>query len=315
MTSNRSFSQHALHDSFARLHASDPVKATVDLKELLDTKFFAPLESTPLLRQLNDFITTATTDGRFEEIVRAFASSAFHLAGTNEEDTLTVKTGSSDWVVDGLDGNDSLYGGAEHDILRGGGNDRVYGKDGNDIIFGGAGNDNLRGGAGEDILDGGGGDDRLEGGDEADTLDGGAGNDRLEGGNFSADTYIFAKGHGKDVISDQGYDDEDRNTLRFADSAAADLWFTRKDYDLAIETLGTEDQVLISNWFSSANYRRFDVQSSDGKAIDNDQVAQLVSAMAAFGAGENDAAASIVEQKRAFLAGIGAAEIWQADAS
>ncbi len=246
----------ALHDSFARLHASDPVKATVDLKELLDTKFFAPLESTPLLRQLNDFITTATTDGRFEEIVRAFASSAFHLAGTNEEDTLTVKTGSSDWVVDGLDGNDSLYGGAEHDILRGGGgNDRVYGKDGNDIIFGGAGNDNLRGGDGEDILDGGGGDDRLEGGDEADTLDGGAGNDHLEGGNFSADTYLFARGHGRDTVSEYTSRDKDSDTLRFAAAASGDAVFSRSGNDLVIAAYGGDDQVSVENYFSNFTYR------------------------------------------------------------
>ena len=242
------------------------------------------------------------------------AKRAFTFSGTETNDSLSGWV-SADTIAGGA-GNDWIGGGGGEDTLTGGaGDDTLDGQDGDDRVNGGVGNDTLSGGAGGDHLDGGAGNDTLRGDAGEDTLVGGAGDDRLEGGYRSADTYVFAKGHGKDTVSDYAFDDKNSDTLRFADSAAADLWFTRKDYDLAIETLGTEDQVIISNWFSSANYRRFDVQSSDGKAIDNDQVAQLVSAMAAFGAGENDAAASIVEQKRAFLAGIGAAEIWQADAS
>ena len=79
--------------------------------------------------------------------------------------------------------------------------------------------------------------------------------------------------------------------------------------------MGTEDRVVLSNWYSSENSRRFDLQDSDGKTIDDREVAQLVSAMAAFGAGENTATANIAEQKRTFLAQIGAAAIWRSQTS
>ena len=225
-------------------------------------------------------------------------------------------------VIDGDDSaNTNLVGSQGKDLIRGlGDNDQLFGMGGDDRLEGGAGDDYLSGGngsgnaSGDDTLYGGAGNDTLCGEDGDDILDGGSGNDTLQGGT-GADTYLFARGDGRDILYESQADETQNNTLRFTDSAAADLWFSRSWNNLLIETLGTEDNVVISNWFSSANDCRFDVQSSDGKVIDNDQVAQLVSAMAAFGAGENDAAASIVEQKRAFLAGIGAAEIWQADAS
>ena len=92
-------------------------------------------------------------------------------------------------MVDGLAGNDRLYGGRGHDVL--------YGREGDDVIYGGdtrlilepwsayADDDHLYGGDGSDILDGGKGRDRLygEAGDDRlygyvmDFLDGGVGYD------------------------------------------------------------------------------------------------------------------------------------------
>lgn len=110
----------------------------------------------------------------------------------------TVAAGSAitatefDDTLQGLAGNDSLYGGKGADSLMGGnGHDRVDGGGGRDILFGGNGNDTVHGGAGadtlygradDDVLYGGGGNDRLFGEKGNDVLYAGAGNDWLVGG-------------------------------------------------------------------------------------------------------------------------------------
>ena len=84
----------------------------------------------------------------------------------------------------GTNGNNTLYGTSDSDVLDGRG--------GNDILFGRSDGDILRGGDGNDALYGQGGDD---------TLIGGRGDDLLSGG--SADnTFVFAFNSGVDVITD-----------------------------------------------------------------------------------------------------------------
>jgi len=86
--------------------------------------------------------------------------------------------------MDGGDGDDFFFGGADDDQLSGGlGDDFLLGDDGNDTLKGGAGADALDGGSGNDILVGGAGDDTLSGDNTfsgvlgADLLTGGAGAD------------------------------------------------------------------------------------------------------------------------------------------
>ncbi|WP_304441792.1 calcium-binding protein, partial [Limnohabitans sp. JirII-31] len=71
-------------------------------------------------------------------------------------------------------------------------------------INGLGGNDALYGGNQDDVLDGGEGDDTLGGGSGNDTLIGGAGNDTLDGG-YGNDTYVFNQGDGQDTINDLDY--------------------------------------------------------------------------------------------------------------
>ena len=90
----------------------------------------------------------------------------------------------SDNVLIGNIGNNRLIGGRGNDVLRGeAGYDLLLAGDGDDKLYGGTGNDILRGDAGNDYLDG------------------GEGNDTLEGGSGD-DTYVFRRGSGHDVISD-----------------------------------------------------------------------------------------------------------------
>jgi Ca2+-binding RTX toxin-like protein len=77
-------------------------------------------------------------------------------------------------VARGMDGDDTLLGGAGNEMLFGGnGNDVLTGRQGADILVGGAGRDTLRGAGGNDVLLGGAGNDSLLGGAGDDLLIGG----------------------------------------------------------------------------------------------------------------------------------------------
>ena len=131
------------------------------------------------------------------------------LSGGYGKDTLDGGTGND--KLFGNAGNDSLNGGDGKDTLSGGtGNDKLFGNAGNDSLSGGDGKDTLSGGAGNDKLYGGAGNDCIKGGTGKDTIVGGAGNDSLWGDD-GADTFIYGKGDGKDII--YGFDSKD--TLTF----------------------------------------------------------------------------------------------------
>ncbi|MBM2607624.1 hypothetical protein JQN96_00120, partial [Pasteurella multocida] len=83
------------------------------------------------------------------------------------------------------------------------------------------------------IIEGQGGDDLIEGNGGDDTLIGGLGNDKLKGG-FGADTYIFSKGHGQDLIyedSNETHRARDIDTIRFTDVSSQEVKFRRLGND------------------------------------------------------------------------------------
>lgn len=122
------------------------------------------------------------------------------LYGGNQADNLFGGADSDDLHGDG--GFDRLFGGEGDDNLWGGdGTDALFGEAGNDALYGGSEEDRFFGGNGNDWLEGGGGADSMRGDADFDTLIGGAGNDTLTG-NFNADTFVFADGHGSDVVTD-----------------------------------------------------------------------------------------------------------------
>ncbi len=109
------------------------------------------------------------------------------LLTDGDDDGLPILTGNAD-AIDGLAGNDTLYGGS--------GTDSLYGNVGNDTLFGGSSGD---------ILFGGSGDDSLSGDNNNDTLDGGAGADTLTGGKGN-DTYKFSAVDGAvDTVTDYAW--------------------------------------------------------------------------------------------------------------
>ncbi|MGE3676892.1 MAG: calcium-binding protein [Burkholderiales bacterium] len=97
----------------------------------------------------------------------------------------------------------SLLGTDGDELRLGGPGLRGY-MDQDDIIDGGGGNDELLGLDGTDTLLGGPGDDNLEGSRGDDVLDGGPGDDQLYGG-LGVDTYVLARGGGRDTVFPGNY--------------------------------------------------------------------------------------------------------------
>lgn len=116
------------------------------------------------------------------EVVYANAGSSNQYIYLTDVHFQTIVESDAD-LVDGGDGDDTIFGGADDDTLLGGaGQDELSGDAGDDSVDGGADDDTVLGGAGEDTLTGGTGDDVVEGGAEDDSLDGGDGSDTLDGG-------------------------------------------------------------------------------------------------------------------------------------
>jgi hypothetical protein len=87
-------------------------------------------------------------------------------------------------ILNGLTGNDVIYGSSYNDYIDGGsGQDLIYGNGGNDLIYGGGDVDTIYGGSGNDTVFAGAGGDYLYGEDGNDKLYGGAYSDELYGGN------------------------------------------------------------------------------------------------------------------------------------
>ncbi|MBV2360597.1 hypothetical protein KUH32_12495 [Thalassococcus sp. CAU 1522] len=136
--------------------------------------------------------------------------------GSLHNDALLGDNGAN--VLGGIDGDDQLLGRGGRDLLLGDdGNDLIrggYGRDtiegglGDDSLFGSIGHDRIIGGRGADRLDGGWNNDMLLGGFGNDTLIGGRGDDNI-GGGAGSDTFIFATGHGIDIVAD--FDATDAN--------------------------------------------------------------------------------------------------------
>ncbi|WP_256262445.1 calcium-binding protein [Pseudomonas gingeri] len=122
---------------------------------------------------------------------------------------------------------------------------------------GGAGDDVLTGvsAAFNQSLSGGAGNDTLNGGSGADVLEGGTGNDILNGG-AGGDTYLFKLGDGRDTINEDNVYGSETDILRFgAGILASDITATRVGTSLVLSHRNGQDQITLSNWFSTTGGR------------------------------------------------------------
>ncbi|MFT6350542.1 MAG: Ca2+-binding RTX toxin-like protein [Psychromonas sp.] len=166
----------------------------------------------------------------------------------------------------------------------------------------------LVGNSSDNIIDGNANSNRIEGNDGNDVLTGNAGDDVLLGGSGS-DTYIFGADSGSDTIVNFDADPASVDIALFEEVSFEDLWFSRNGDNLQITHAGTDDQVIVNNWYNGADYQLDSINTSSSVLLNN-QVDQLVSAMATYdvpsGAG-NVVPQDIKDQLQTVIA-----ETWQA---
>ncbi|MGH8488357.1 MAG: calcium-binding protein [Gammaproteobacteria bacterium] len=164
---------------------------------------------------------------------------------------------------------DTLYGLTSADSITGlGGNDTVYALGGNDIVDGGAGNDRLEGGNGDDALAGGAGDDMLIGGEGTDLLHGESANDTLDGG-AGNDIYRFGRGSGLDTVRDADSTAGNVDVIRLdADILPPDVRVSRDQWNLYPTINGTDDKLILEDWFQDDASKVEHVEFADGTVWD-----------------------------------------------
>ncbi|MFZ5997814.1 MAG: calcium-binding protein [Nitrospirota bacterium] len=154
----------------------------------------------------------------------------------------------------------------------------LYGSSSRDIIYGYEGNDNISGAEGNDVLYGGAGDDTLNGDYDDDVLVGGTGNDTLNGF-YGNDTYTFNLGDGVDTITEatlSGSTSTDK--IVFGPGiTSADVEFVMVNTsgslgaDLKVKINGTDDALIIKNWFSNGQKHQYylieQFEFADGTAL------------------------------------------------
>jgi Ca2+-binding RTX toxin-like protein len=192
---------------------------------------------------INDLRVASSSGGQinFDGIERATVIAG---AGNN---TITAVGFFGPMILQGLDGNDTIWGGSYADTISGGnGNDNLFGMNGDDSLDGGANVDRLFGGDGDDSLNGGAHNDWLFGGDGDDVLLGGLGIDILNGQNGN-DT-LNGEG-GLDLFWFEGTNSAEVLHLQFID--AANAGHVRRPRGLAVElerdtiTMDSTDQFFI----------------------------------------------------------------------
>jgi len=71
--------------------------------------------------------------------------------------------------------------------------------------------------------------------------------------------------------------------LNFSEDVFADrLWFRQLGQDLDISLIGSSEAVTLKDWYASSPHQASDITSGDGKRLRDDDVENLVQAMAAF---------------------------------
>ena len=154
--------------------------------------------------------------------------------------------------IDGLDGNDYLWGGEKDDIIDGGADDdTLYGYGGDDRLIGGDGNDTINGGDGNDVIDGGTGSDLLYGGDGADVI-------------------RFGRGYGADNFGSSNTAAFRLDTVDLFDINAEDVSLFRTDDVLKVLVKGSNDSLTVGYYFASGSATTVDtMRFADGTVLDD----------------------------------------------
>lgn len=153
-------------------------------------------------------VSSPTFDDDVAQHAVEFAQQELGLTPGGPTNAVDLINGVGGGRIDGLRGEDFMFGSDAGDTLFGGANDDfIYAGAGNDFAGGSNGNDTVLGGAGDDTVLGGGrndvGNDLLSGGEGNDTIVAGNGSDTVIGG-AGQDAFVFNVGqlNGVDTVVD-----------------------------------------------------------------------------------------------------------------
>lgn len=259
---------------------------------------------------VNLYLNADYTLGAEIEYFYRYGSGDWTTTG-NAADNYIYGNGGTDTLI-GLDGNDLLWGDVGADTLIGGvGDDRYYVDNASDVVTEVAGEgvdtvyvfgsmahtlaDNVENGsrmfwAGsltgnglDNSLDGSWDVDILDGGAGADTLTGFAGADTLAGGSGN-DTYRLGRDYGTDTVVESDATAGHADVAQFLSGVAADqIWFRQVDNNLEASIIGTQDKLVIKDWYLGTDNHVEQFKTADGAmTLLDSNVQNLVNAMASF---------------------------------
>ncbi len=123
--------------------------------------------------------------------------------------------------------------------------------------------------------------DALFGDEGANVLDGGGGNDFLKGGEGN-DTYKFGRDDGVDIVDNAQSAAATDKVVFGAGIDEEQLWFMRNGDDLRVRIVGTQDELVLDDWYTDTTNRIDEFQTDGGATLADQNVQQLVNAMAVF---------------------------------
>ncbi|MBF4102887.1 hypothetical protein INT80_11375 [Gallibacterium anatis] len=89
---------------------------------------------------------------------------------------------------------------------------------------------------------------------------------------------MFARGDGIDVIMEE----QGNDTLRFTEVNHDQLWFSRSENDLVIGVIGTQDNIIVNDFYNPQLDHRVENIVAGNKQLSYAQVDNLVNAMSNF---------------------------------
>src|SRR3569623_489181 len=260
-----------------------------------------------------DINQQAMTGTAGDDVLSGFMGLGLTYQAGDGSDTINAQSGND--VINGGDGNDTVTDTGGSNVIDGGtGNDSITAA-GNNTITGGDGNDAITiagqtmwaipvAGQGVNVIDGGAGNDRITITPtvyttmsaiqySTETIRGGLGNDTISG-SAEADTYLFSRGDGQDVVSDDSSmkytqyvgapswttfdaDSGQADTIRFeAGIVAADVSAKRVGNDMVLTITDPTnpnpdpaalDKITLKNWALGPQYWIENFQFADGTVL------------------------------------------------
>src|SRR3569623_1365611 len=260
-----------------------------------------------------DINQQAMTGTAGDDVLSGFMGLGLTYQAGDGSDTINAQSGND--VINGGDGNDTVTDTGGSNVIDGGtGNDSITAA-GNNTITGGDGNDAITiagqtmwaipvAGQGVNVIDGGAGNDRITITPtvyttmsaiqySTETIRGGLGNDTISG-SAEADTYLFSRGDGQDVVSDDSSmkytqyvgapswttfdaDSGQADTIRFeAGIEAADVSAKRVGNDMVLTITDPTnpnpdpaalDKITLKNWALGPQYWIENFQFADGTVL------------------------------------------------